>query len=147
MFLPNQALILSFLKTQTSFSVSLPRMLAIQYLFYLSLTSPFPIIPSPRPHPSHTSPPHPSHTSPRLPTYLTLAPFTLTLASSPLSPLLPLPLPLTRASPLRAPQGSRKVVVATNIAETSVTVPGVVYVVDSGFVKVRQGVAGTGCWK
>lgn len=30
----------------------------------------------------------------------------------------------------------RKVVVATNIAETSVTIEGVVYVVDSGFVKV-----------
>ena len=30
----------------------------------------------------------------------------------------------------------RKCVVATNIAETSVTIPGVVYVVDSGFVKV-----------
>lgn len=31
----------------------------------------------------------------------------------------------------------RKCVIATNIAETSVTIPGVVYVVDSGFVKVR----------
>lgn len=31
----------------------------------------------------------------------------------------------------------RKVVVATNIAETSVTVPGVRYVVDCGFVKIK----------
>lgn len=31
------------------------------------------------------------------------------------------------------PRGSRKVIVATNIAETSVTLPGVVYVVDSMF--------------
>jgi ATP-dependent RNA helicase DDX35 len=34
------------------------------------------------------------------------------------------------------PRGSRKVVVATNIAETSVTLPGVVYVVDSMFVRL-----------
>ena len=36
------------------------------------------------------------------------------------------------------PPGSRKVVIATNIAETSLTVPGIVYVVDSGVVKVKQ---------
>ena len=35
-----------------------------------------------------------------------------------------------------APRGIRKVIVATNIAETSVTLPGIVYVVDCGFVKV-----------
>ncbi len=33
---------------------------------------------------------------------------------------------------------TRKVVLATNIAETSVTVPGVRYVVDCGWVKVKQ---------
>lgn len=37
-----------------------------------------------------------------------------------------------------SPPGCRKVVVATNIAETSVTVDGIVYVVDPGFVKQRQ---------
>ncbi|GAQ81335.1 ATP-dependent RNA helicase DHX8/PRP22 [Klebsormidium nitens] len=37
-----------------------------------------------------------------------------------------------------APPGCRKVVVATNVAETSVTVDGIVYVVDPGFVKQRQ---------
>ena len=34
--------------------------------------------------------------------------------------------------------GTRKVVVATNIAETSVTIPGIVYVVDCMFVKMRS---------
>lgn len=36
-----------------------------------------------------------------------------------------------------APEGTRKVIIATNIAETSITVSGVKYVVDSGFVKAR----------
>ena len=34
-----------------------------------------------------------------------------------------------------APQNGRKVIFATNIAETSLTVDGVAFVVDSGFVK------------
>ncbi|KAK9889764.1 hypothetical protein WA026_007145 [Henosepilachna vigintioctopunctata] len=36
-----------------------------------------------------------------------------------------------------APEGYRKVVVATNIAETSVTIPGIVHIIDCGFVKLR----------
>ncbi|VDO51245.1 unnamed protein product [Onchocerca flexuosa] len=35
------------------------------------------------------------------------------------------------------PHGTRKVVVATNIAETSLTIPGIAYVIDCGFVKLR----------
>ncbi|KAK9838275.1 hypothetical protein WJX81_001973 [Elliptochloris bilobata] len=37
-----------------------------------------------------------------------------------------------------APDGARKVVLATNIAETSITIPGVRYVVDPGLIKARS---------
>ncbi|KAK4780859.1 hypothetical protein SAY87_016965 [Trapa incisa] len=36
------------------------------------------------------------------------------------------------------PSGFRKVILATNIAETSVTIPGIKYVIDPGFVKARS---------
>ncbi|RAL38332.1 hypothetical protein DM860_002310 [Cuscuta australis] len=36
-----------------------------------------------------------------------------------------------------APAGFRKVILATNIAETSVTIPGIKYVIDPGLVKAR----------
>lgn len=35
------------------------------------------------------------------------------------------------------PSTTRKVVVCTNVAETSVTIPGIKYVIDSGMVKAR----------
>eukprot|EP00123_Amoebidium_parasiticum_P020541 comp5204_c0_seq1/m.1245 comp5204_c0_seq1/g.1245 ORF comp5204_c0_seq1/g.1245 comp5204_c0_seq1/m.1245 type:complete len:699 (-) comp5204_c0_seq1:13-2109(-) len=38
---------------------------------------------------------------------------------------------------LPTPRGSRKVIISTNIAETSVTLPNIVYVIDAGFVKLR----------
>ncbi|KAG0354678.1 DEAH-box ATP-dependent RNA helicase prp22 [Gamsiella multidivaricata] len=37
-----------------------------------------------------------------------------------------------------APRGSRKVIFATNIAQTSVTIPNIRFVVDSGFVKQKM---------
>lgn len=37
----------------------------------------------------------------------------------------------------KADEGTRKVIVSTNIAEASVTIDGIIYVVDSGYVKLR----------
>ncbi|KAL8118675.1 pre-mRNA-splicing factor ATP-dependent RNA helicase DEAH1-like isoform X2 [Apium graveolens] len=36
------------------------------------------------------------------------------------------------------PKGARKVVLATNIAETSLTIDGIKYVIDTGFVKIKS---------
>lgn len=37
----------------------------------------------------------------------------------------------------KTPDGCRKIVLATNIAETSITIPGIRFVIDPGFVKMR----------
>ncbi|KOS21937.1 putative ATP-dependent RNA helicase [Escovopsis weberi] len=44
----------------------------------------------------------------------------------------------------KPPEGTRKVVFSTNIAEASVTIDGIVHVVDCGFVKLRAYDPGTG---
>lgn len=36
-----------------------------------------------------------------------------------------------------APEGSRKCIIATNIAEASLTIDGIYYVVDPGYAKVK----------
>ena len=38
---------------------------------------------------------------------------------------------------LQAPDGVRKCIVATNIAETSLTVDGIMFVVDAGYCKLK----------
>lgn len=35
------------------------------------------------------------------------------------------------------PEGARKVIIATNIAEASLTIDGIYYVVDPGFAKIK----------
>lgn len=56
--------------------------------------------------------------------------------------VLPLYAALTQAAQQRifepAPHYTRKVILSTNIAETSVTVPGVRYIIDTGKVKIKQ---------
>lgn len=60
--------------------------------------------------------------------------------------ILPLYAAMSPEEQLRAIQptidGSRKVIFATNIAETSVTIPGIVFVVDCGLIKVRESCIG-----
>ncbi|XP_016382236.1 ATP-dependent RNA helicase DHX33 [Sinocyclocheilus rhinocerous] len=43
-----------------------------------------------------------------------------------------------------APKGSRKVVLSTNIAETSITISGIKYVIDTGMVKAKRYNPGSG---
>jgi len=58
-------------------------------------------------------------------------------------PLIPLPVYASQPKDVQsrifepAPRGSRKCVVATNVAEASLTIDGIVYVVDPGFCKLK----------
>ncbi|KAJ3728942.1 P-loop containing nucleoside triphosphate hydrolase protein [Lentinula raphanica] len=71
-----------------------------------------------------------------------LAPNSRTPRSAPRLVLLPLHAGLTTEEQLAvfelADKGTRKVIVSTNIAEASVTIEGIKFVVDSGFVKAEQ---------
>lgn len=49
-----------------------------------------------------------------------------------------LPTPAQQRVFAPSPRGKRKIILATNIAETSVTVPGVRYVIDCGKVKIKE---------
>ncbi|CAI5493465.1 unnamed protein product [Closterium sp. Naga37s-1] len=64
-----------------------------------------------------------------------LPPGTPPLAVAPIYAALPAEQQMNVFRP--APAGCRKVVLATNIAETSVTIPGIRFVVDAGLVKAR----------
>ena len=54
--------------------------------------------------------------------------------------MLPLFARLSAASSRRvfAPHSARRIVLATNVAETSLTIPGIVYVVDTGIARVNR---------
>ena len=43
-----------------------------------------------------------------------------------------------RAEPVFEPHGARRIVLATNVAETSLTVPGIRYVIDPGLARVKR---------
>lgn len=45
----------------------------------------------------------------------------------------------------RAPNHTRKIIVATNIAETSLTINGIVYVIDCGYMKLKAYNSRLGC--
>lgn len=64
-----------------------------------------------------------------------LPPGTQAIAVTPIFAALPSVQQLRAFRP--PPPGARKVILATNIAETSVTIPGVRYVIDPGLVKAR----------
>lgn len=84
----------------------------------------------------HESPLHPFLTPFSLLSHSFLSP----LPHSSSAPLPPAPAPPAQAKIFdAAPAGVRKVVVSTNIAETSLTLDGIYYVIDTGYVKMKVG--------
>ena len=61
-------------------------------------------------------------------------------AGGPLPEILPLFARLSQAEQERVfqPDGGRRVVLATNVAETSLTVPGIRYVIDAGLARIKR---------
>ncbi|MBD3422033.1 MAG: ATP-dependent RNA helicase HrpA [Chitinivibrionales bacterium] len=53
-------------------------------------------------------------------------------------------LPIARQRQIYEPSGKRKVIVSTNIAETSLTVPGIKYVIDTGLARMSRYEPGIG---
>ncbi|MGM0452830.1 MAG: ATP-dependent RNA helicase HrpA [Thermodesulfobacteriota bacterium] len=52
-------------------------------------------------------------------------------------------LPAAEQSKVFAPAAGRKIIVATNVAETSITIPGIKYVVDTGLARISTYIPGT----